>query len=522
MNPRGTRLRGLVSMATLLSVVACGGTADPGLVVDPSVVAITVSPSTAQLLPSAPQTFVATVTGTTNTSVVWQVTETSTGGTIDAAGLYHAPSSPGTFHVVATSVADGTKSATATVTVTAAPAVVSVSVSPQTRSVTVGGTVQFTATVSGTSDTRATWSVTETSSGGAIDSAGLYHAPSSPGTFHVVATSVADGTKTATATVTVTAAPTAVSVSVSPQTKSVSTGGTVQFTATVSGSSDTRSTWSVTEGSSGGTVDATGLYQAPSSAGTFHVVATSAADGTKSATATVTVTTPPPPPVSLAAQFDVLSRHALFFDHASVGENLMDGVAGLLSSVSSAKPKLINMNVSNGGLRPDLIHTGIWAESMKLALLNGSPMEKVAMFKTDLASGVGAVVDIAFMKFCFVDFTSATDVDALFAAYQSMITSVKALYPGIHFVHVTAPLESPSNDAFNAKREAYSAKVRAAYGTDVFDLALFESTRPDGTRETVGGVPALVPAYTSDSGHLNATGQAKVVPELVKFLANLP
>jgi hypothetical protein len=149
-------------------------------------------------------------------------------------------------------------------------------------------------------------------------------------------------------------------------------------------------------------------------------------------------------------------------------------------------------------------------------------MEKVAMFKTDLGSGVGAAVDIAFMKFCFVDFTNATDVDALFAAYQSMITSVKALYPRIHFVHVTAPLESPSNGAFNAKREAFSAKVRAAYGTDVFDLALLESTRPDGTRETVGGVPALVPAYTSDSGHLNATGQARVVPEFVKFLANLP
>jgi acyl-coenzyme A thioesterase PaaI-like protein len=426
----------ILTLAAVLPLVACGGTGDPGLVVDPSVVAVAVTPSSAQLQPSAPQPFVATVTGTTNASVVWQVTENSTGGTIDAAGLYHAPSSPGTFHVVATSVADGTKSATATVTVTATPAVVSVSVSPQTRS--------------------------------------------------------------------------------------VSTGGTVQFTATVSGTSDTRSTWSVTEGSSGGTVDATGLYLAPSSPGTFHVVATSVADGTKSATATVTVTTPPPPPISLAAQFDVLSRHALFFDHASVGENLMDGVAGLLSTVSSAKPTLINMNVSNGGLRPDLIHTGIWAESMKLALLNGSPMDKVATFKTDLASGMGAKVDIAFMKFCFVDFTSATDVDALFAAYQSMITSVKALYPGIHFVHVTAPLESPSNDAFNAKREAYSAKVRTAYGADVFDLALFESTRPDGTRETVGGVPALVPAYTSDSGHLNATGQAKVVPELVKFLANLP
>jgi hypothetical protein len=205
-----------------------------------------------------------------------------------------------------------------------------------------------------------------------------------------------------------------------------------------------------------------------------------------------------------------------------VGENLMDGVAGLLQSNSGSEPTLINMNVSNGGLRPDLVHAGVWAESMKLALLNGNPMAKVTQFKDDLAGGMGAKVNIAWMKFCFVDFDGSTDVNALFSAYQSMITSVKALYPAVHFVHVTAPLESPGNDVFNTKREAFSAKVRAAYGADVFDLALFESTRPDGTRETVGGVPALVPSYTSDSGHLNSTGQAKVVPELVKFLANLP
>jgi hypothetical protein len=514
MNQRSTARRGIVSFATLLTLVACGGTADLG----PNIVAVDLTPSSAQLRPSAARDFIATVTGTANTSVQWQVAEAN-GGAIDASGHYTAPPSAGTFHVVATSVADPTVKGTATVTVTTAPVVVSIS--PQARSVSLGGTVQFTAAVTGSSDTSVTWTVTEGSAGGIVSASGLYQAPVSVGSFHVVATSVADPTSNGTATVTVTTVP-VVGVSISPQARSVSTGGTLQFTAAVTGTSDSRATWTVTEGSAGGTVDASGLYHAPAQTGTFHVVATSVADGTKTATATVTVTTPPPPPVDLAAQFDVLSRHALFFDHASVGENLMDGVAGLLSTVSGAKPTLINMNVSNGGLRPDLIHTGIWAESMKLALLNGSPLDKVAMFKTDLASGVGAKVDIAFMKFCFVDFTNATDVDALFAAYQSMIASVKALYPGIHFVHVTAPLESPGNDVFNAKREAYSAKVRAAYGSDVFDLALHESTRSGGSRELVGGIPALVPAYTSDSGHLNATGQAHVVPELVKFLANLP
>lgn len=49
----------------------------------------------------------------------------------------------------------------------------------------------------------------------------------------------------------------------------------------------------------GGTITPTGLYTAPATAGTFHVVATSVADPTKSATATVTVT-PATPQVSLS------------------------------------------------------------------------------------------------------------------------------------------------------------------------------------------------------------------------------
>jgi hypothetical protein len=315
--------------------------------------------------------------------------------------------------------------------------------------------------------------------------------------------------------------PGTVSVAVTPTTASLAPLGSRTFAAAVTGAASSAVTWRVTE-AGGGTVDASGLYTAPSGTGTFHVVATSVSDPGVSATATVTVTaTPTPPANTLAAQFEVLSHHALYFDHASVGENLMDGVAGLLADVSGPKPTLINMNESNGGVKPNLITTGVWAESMRLALWNNDPWTKIQEFRSDLDKGVGTRADIAWMKFCFVDFYTGTDVDGLFAAYQSMIASAKAAYPSVHFVHFTAPLETSGSQAINAVREAFSAKVRAAYGSDVFDLALYESTRPDGTRETSGGVPALVPAYTNDSGHLNATGQAHVVPELVRFLANL-
>jgi hypothetical protein len=252
--------------------------------------------------------------GPIDRSVAW----TASDGAIDAAGVYTAPSTAGSYTVTATSVADPTKSSTATVTVTPAviappavpaptpapaPSASIVSVSVANSTVTTGGTVQMTATVvtSGTIDQTVTWSLGAGAAGSIDASTGLYIAPSTAGSYAVVATSVADPTKSGSGTVTVQPAPApapapAVAVLVSPATASVLTGGTVQLTATVTGSTNTAVTWKVQEGTTGGAVSSNGVYTAPSTAGSYHVVATSAADATKSATSTITVTAPAPAP----------------------------------------------------------------------------------------------------------------------------------------------------------------------------------------------------------------------------------
>ena len=255
-------------------------------------IAVAISPKTAATTTGGALTFTATVTGTLSgqsTGVTWSVQE-SGGGTVDASGHYTAPSSAGTFHVVATSIADVSKKDTATVTVTS----VAVAISPKITATTTGGALTFTATVTGTvtgQSTGVTWSVQETG-GGTVDTSGHYTAPASVGTFHVVATSIADASKNDTATVTVTV-PT-IAVSVSPQITQTSPGGVVAFAATVTGATGGQSTavtWFVQEGATGGSVDASGNYTAPSAEGTYHVVATSVADATKNGSATVTVTT---------------------------------------------------------------------------------------------------------------------------------------------------------------------------------------------------------------------------------------
>ena len=87
----------------------------------------------------------------------------------------------------------------------------SVSVTPHQATVRVGGTVAFTAVVSGELTPNVTWSVSETG-GGTVDASGKYTAPANPGTFHVVATSIADQTISGTATVVVQSGGSAVTI----------------------------------------------------------------------------------------------------------------------------------------------------------------------------------------------------------------------------------------------------------------------------------------------------------------------
>ncbi len=101
-------------------------------------ISVTVSPLYIFLSPSAgtavTQQFFANVTGSSNTAVTWSVQSAVAGegctgsfcGSITAAGIYSAPSSaptPNAIAVLATSVADPTKFAAATVAITSGPVI---------------------------------------------------------------------------------------------------------------------------------------------------------------------------------------------------------------------------------------------------------------------------------------------------------------------------------------------------------------------------------------------------------------
>ena len=181
----------------------------------------------------------------------------------------------------------------------APPALISVTVSPTAGSVLLGNTMQFSATVSNSTNAAVTWSVDGVSGGnssmGTISSMGIFTAPQTlPQSADVVsATSVGDATKSAAATVTITSD---VGVTVMPAAANVQAAGSQQFTATIStaGHPSNSVIWSVNGIPGGsaafGTISVSGLYSAPqvvNSALNVTVQAQSVADSTKSATATV-------------------------------------------------------------------------------------------------------------------------------------------------------------------------------------------------------------------------------------------
>jgi hypothetical protein len=130
---------------------------------------------------------------------------------LSADGAFVEPAKNGsiqTITITATSVQDGTKSGTATVTIAAAqPTVTGVTVSPSAPSLAGGATQQFAASVAGANSPSqgVTWSTNK----GQISAGGLLTAPAvtaSAQTGTVTATSTLDPTKSGTATFTIPAA----------------------------------------------------------------------------------------------------------------------------------------------------------------------------------------------------------------------------------------------------------------------------------------------------------------------------
>ena len=324
-------LAAVTSFATFILIVSiivlanCAGTVSSSNPPPPNVT-VAIQPTSASLSLDETEQFQATVTGTSNTSVTWEVDGVAGGsattGTISAGGLYTAPAvmpASSSLTVAAVSQADSQASASAPVSLSDG---IVVSVLPATANVPTSGAQVYTASVTGAGNasTGVAWSVNGIPGGnstvGTIVESGasngtttaLYTAPAvppSPATVTVTATSTVDSTKFGSASATVSLSDNIV-VSVLPAMANVPAGGAQVYAASITGagSASTGVTWSVngipggnstvgtiaTSGAANGTT--TALYTAPAvppTPATVTVTATSTADNTKSGSASATV-----------------------------------------------------------------------------------------------------------------------------------------------------------------------------------------------------------------------------------------
>jgi hypothetical protein len=171
----------------------------------PNLARVILSPDTATIASGQTRAFTAqgklSDSSTTSIGVTW----TATGGTVDASGLYAAGDTPGKHHVIATH-APGTLSDTATIIIPAPASVpAEVVLVPASATLAIGTTLQFQAygrTAGGDSVAAA---VGYTSTGGTIDTNGVYTAGTAAGTYRVIAR-LTGGTLADTASLTVTVA----------------------------------------------------------------------------------------------------------------------------------------------------------------------------------------------------------------------------------------------------------------------------------------------------------------------------
>ena len=213
---------------------------------------------------------------------------------------------------------------------------------------------------------------------------------------------------------------------------------------------------------------------------------------------------------------DALKQTKVFFLHMSVGGNLLSGydhydppwVAGT-NSLGYVFDYVDSPSSYTSG---QMLGEQVFGQ-------NGDPIAKIEMFQDWVGNqGVGGVVKVAGLKFCYSDLIYGSgdgqDLNAVQQSYASMMSSLKGTYPAVSFFHVTPPLQ-PANEwqsvENNNHRKAFGDWLKSTYGSDViFDLEAVESTAADGSSCTESGALVLCDDWKGDNdGHLSDAGSTQ-------------
>ncbi len=228
-----------------------------------------------------------------------------------------------------------------------------------------------------------------------------------------------------------------------------------------------------------------------------------------------------------------VAQYKIFFGHQSVGFNIMNGVESIYRN--SNIPINIAEDSVDGLQESFFLHAPVGK--------NKDPKSKIDDFARKIIDLDGNI-DIAFLKFCYVDFRDGVDVKDVYTYYDKKINMLSDKYPHIKFVHLTSPL--------TIKKETWKTKLKLLFGvgglweyrdnvvrnqynsillsdesktTSIFDIARYEATSADGSVEKFSyegnDYLYLDPRYSSDGGHLNEQGSQWVAGKLLDFIQKI-
>ncbi|MBM4024189.1 MAG: LamG domain-containing protein [Planctomycetes bacterium] len=213
----------------------------------------------------------------------------------------------------------------------------------------------------------------------------------------------------------------------------------------------------------------------------------------------------------------------VLFCHASVGGTIMNGMTARVGLASQNPQRYSIVRQENAEAAWFETNQGIVNISRTDWPRQGSKVRGFDHMIRNLGYGQAGRVNVAFMKFCYIDWQPTTNVQRQWDEYRTVMEALAADYPHVTFVWWTTALNS-TGDAGDVM-ERFNHLVReycVRNGKVLFDLADIESHDLQGNPcYSDVGAEGLYAGYAVDGAHPTGIGQKRLASAMWWLLARI-
>jgi hypothetical protein len=208
-------------------------------------------------------------------------------------------------------------------------------------------------------------------------------------------------------------------------------------------------------------------------------------------------------PAAVITQIKALD---VYFEHASVGGNVVDGLAIMAADASLRYTHNAQSWSFDDGTVDSAVSNWYASNNGFGDNMRGNPSfaDKLSRFNSRIrTSGFASLIDVASFKFCYIDNNYSGTAQEAFDSVRTVMEGLESDYPNVTFFWWTMPLTTSGDQA----RDGYNALVRAycaAHNKYLLDIADIECHNPAGIKQTdASGHELLFDVYSTDGGHLD-------------------